>query len=88
MDHNYILHYGESKHFYEEAKDSKVKGGYSEWDKSLVEDIGAQFESSAELWKQYRLMKKIAERQNVKIINLTDGGLLDVFERGSFLDFV
>jgi hypothetical protein len=87
FDHDYILHYGKSTHFYDETKDMKVRGGYSEWDKSLVEDIGAQFESIAELWKQYRLLKYVAERGNVKIINLTDGGFLDVFERRDFSEF-
>jgi hypothetical protein len=87
FDHDYILHYGESSHFYDESKDAKVRGGYSEWDKSLVDDIGVQFESLADLWNQYRLLKKIAERGNKKIINITCGGLLDVFERGNFLEY-
>jgi hypothetical protein len=84
FDHDYILHYRESRHFYDESKDAKVKGGYSEWDKSLVGDIGTIFESLAELWKQYRLLKSVAEKQNIQVINLTEGGFLDVFDRGCF----
>jgi hypothetical protein len=86
FDHDGILHHGKSSHFYNEEKDVKVRDGYSEWDKSMVKDIGTQFEALAELWKQYRLLKKVAERRGVKIINLTEGGLLDVFERGNFLE--
>jgi hypothetical protein len=88
LDHDYISHHGDSRHFYDEAQDAKVRGGYSEWDKSLVNDIGVGFESLAILWRQYRFLRKMAEYQHVEIINLTDGGLLDVFERRDFPEFV
>jgi hypothetical protein len=87
-DHDYFLNYGESAHFYEEKKDAKVRGGYSEWDKSLVEDIGLLFESMANLWRQYRLLRDVAHKQSVEILNLTEGGCLDVFQRASFLEYV
>jgi uncharacterized iron-regulated protein len=32
-------------------------------------------------WKDYRLMNEYAASKGVKIINATNGGLLDVFER-------
>jgi hypothetical protein len=36
------------------------------------------------LWKNYRALKKVAEREGVRILNATRGGYLDVFERADF----
>lgn len=36
------------------------------------------------LWKQYKKIKQIAERNGAKIYNATKGGILDVFERVDF----
>lgn len=33
------------------------------------------------LWDQYRVLKKFAEANDIQIINLTEGGVLDVFKR-------
>jgi len=36
------------------------------------------------LWKQFRLLREEAERNGAEIINLTEGGLLDCFERQAY----
>ncbi|MBI1770254.1 MAG: hypothetical protein HYR67_17940 [Bacteroidetes bacterium] len=36
------------------------------------------------IWHQLNLLKLEAESRNIKIINATNGGLLDVFERGNY----
>jgi hypothetical protein len=38
------------------------------------------------LWSDYEYIKKFAEQKNVEIINVTEGGVLDVFERKNFED--
>jgi hypothetical protein len=38
------------------------------------------------IWKQLILLKKYADERGVKIINVTEGGILDVFPRQSLLD--
>lgn len=40
------------------------------------------------LWSDYEYIKKYAEKKNVKIINLTEGGVLDVFDRENFEDAI
>jgi hypothetical protein len=86
VQHDLILHPGVSSHFYAEKEDAKVRGGYSEWDGGG--DMGTEFSALAALWEQYRAIRSVAERRNVRIVNLTEGSLLDVFERGSLGDFV
>lgn len=80
-DHDWILHLGHSRHFYAEEKDAKVRNNYSEW--SIAKDIGGEFASLSNLWRQYRLFKRITGNK-VEIINLTEGGLLDVFPCADF----
>lgn len=61
---------------------------YSEKDKSLVNGIMQNRWNSEEyfrdnmiLFKQYRLLHDYAERKNVKLVNCTAGGILDVLPR-------
>lgn len=77
-DHSWILHYGESKHFYEESKHVLVRQNYSEW---TEEDIGKEFENNAILWSIYRKIRTYSHTVNTRIVNLSKGSLLDVFER-------
>jgi hypothetical protein len=69
----------EYKHFYDEKDDSISKVlktaddftfGYS----NLLWCLN-------NLWEQYKVIKKMAERKNIKIYNATIGGCLDIFER-------
>lgn len=51
-------------------------------------DLGGPFdlelESLYNLWRQYKKIKQIAERNGAEIYNATRGGVLDVFERVDF----
>lgn len=40
------------------------------------------------IWRQCNLLKKEAEKNRIKIINATSGGLLNVFERAPFEDLL
>lgn len=41
----------------------------------------ADMEAMLEVWKGYRHLQKVADESGCKILNATDGGYLDVFER-------
>ncbi len=57
-----------------------------------IEDIqyssGRAYFNRWNTWIQLNLIRTWAEKNNRRIINLTEGGLLDVFERGSYDDVV
>lgn len=84
VEHDYFLS-GNYKYFYSRAEnmvgdkdkftDAVGKVNYALTDIIPIMDI---------LWKQYKIMKKIAESKNIKIYNATKGGILDVFERVNF----
>ena len=38
------------------------------------------------LWKNYRSLHRIAEAKGIKILNATNGGYLDVFDRIDYAD--
>jgi len=77
-DHDWILHYGKSVHFYNENNHTLVNCGYNEFEGS---DLENQFECDLNLWRQYKYLKRIAENKQIQIFNATSGGLLDVFPR-------
>jgi hypothetical protein len=76
-DHDYLndINRTTNHHFYQEEK------GIS--DKSHLEQFTREkwFFEYYMRWKDYRLMNEYAASKGVKIINATNGGLLDVFER-------
>jgi len=79
-DHDWVTHLGESRHFYEEKDNALVRGGYNEWSNDMG-NLEMQFSQLAALWKQYKLFRSFAEREDCRIWNATQGGLLDVFPK-------
>jgi hypothetical protein len=77
-DHDWILNFGKTRHFYSENQSSLTNSGYNEWQ---GKDFGNECEAYAHLWQVYRATKIYAEKQGIRIINSTKGGLLDVFPR-------
>lgn len=77
-DHDGILYFGKSRHFYKESL-AEFK---DDWSGGLL----TEFEGGLNLWKTYLAIKKIANLENIEIINLTPGSLLDVFERNSLVN--
>ena len=78
-DHDYLLDLSrvESHHFYPE------KEGFS--DKEIFSvNLEEWFYTYYILWKEYRLIRTYMEEQNIKILNATNGGMLDVFPRVKF----
>jgi len=79
LDHDWLSHHGETKHFYAGQagleNHPEVKPILADWSyRHLMECqlIG---------WKAYENLLKLGQRKNIQIINATNGGFLDVFER-------
>lgn len=80
-DHDWILHMYESRHFYDENQSLMHKYKIDEW---CNDSFLMQSRQDVNLWEQYEYIKKIADKQQCKIYNATNGGLLDVFPRKQF----
>jgi tetratricopeptide (TPR) repeat protein len=81
-DHDWILHVGESRHFYQEEAHALVRAGLNEWADVPEEGyLEGQCQHLINLWQQYKALKRIARGRGIQIINATQGGLLDVFPR-------
>jgi hypothetical protein len=80
-DHDWILHLGESRHFYEEKKSVLSEKGYDEW---AGKDLEMEFQAYANLWKIYKKIKSYAEKRGISIVNSTLESLLDIFPKKSF----
>ena len=55
-----------------------LRAGYDEW---THPDLGMYCKDMGVLWDQYRELRRIAERKGTRIMNATNGGLLDLFPR-------
>lgn len=73
------------KHFYS-VSDSIISKESEETDEdgNLNDTFEHQLFCIYNLWEQYKVIKKIAEKNNIKIYNATLGGRLDLFERVDF----
>ncbi len=79
LDHNWLSHGGVGINFYskEEVKD-QPQGNVAGWDyKSLMLAMTT-------MWHVYEMLQRIARTHGIKIINVTRGGFLDVFERADY----
>jgi hypothetical protein len=78
-DHDWLLHIGHTRHFYDEKQGYGNRPGFSEW--TSMEDTARSY---GVLWGQYGHLLRIAEARGAKIFNATAGGLLNVFPRVRF----
>jgi hypothetical protein len=67
------------KHFYEAGKGINALGEDSE-----PADLESQFWCNGNLWKQYKILRKLADDKKIKIYNASPGGILDLFPRVKF----
>jgi len=81
LDHDWLSHRGRDKHFYQ---GSTVEGDPNETKDLSHFGYKSEMESMLTLWNGYESLLAIAERQNIRIFNATEGGFLDVFERANF----
>lgn len=82
FDHDYLANRSFDHHFYKGGTmenhelDKVTLGSRLPYDEEMRANLG--------LWKNYREIKKIADRKGINIINATSGGFLDVFPRENF----
>lgn len=85
-DHD-VLTKGEYKHCYNNSE-SIVNFLNEDKKGNLVFSYAELLECEARLWKQYKIIKNIADNNGIKIYNATVGGNLDVFERREYLEII
>lgn len=82
FDHDYLAYRGIDRHFY---IGGTLKGHISSnTPLSEMYTYEEEMKSCLKLWKNYRFLKKSAQKRGIKIYNATEGGYLDVFERISY----
>ncbi len=82
-DHDWILHLGETRHFYDEKDSSLSQAGYNEWSET---DLGTECAAYVSLWDKYRKIRSYAKHRGIPMYNATVGGLLDLFPRKKLED--
>jgi hypothetical protein len=84
-DHDYLAHRGKDHHFYE----GNILGGRikDKFENSNIETIYPYYftmQFMQKFWNNYKKIKQVADQRNIRIINATRGGFLDVFERTDY----
>jgi hypothetical protein len=82
FDHDYLAYRGIDRHFY----DGPTLNGHISSILPLSELTSYEYEmkSCLKLWNNYKSLKRIAKKRNIKIFNATKGGYLDIFDRINF----
>lgn len=65
-----------------------LKDGKTEFDISSQNKFSFWVKVYSVLWSNYEHIKKYADANNISVVNITEGGILDVFERENFEDVV
>lgn len=77
LDHDWLAHRGEKNFYFFKGlslnNHPEVKGQLGSYDQDM--------EGLIRVWKDYRKLKTLADSLNIKIVNVTAGGFLDVFDR-------
>lgn len=79
LDHNWLAEGGLPTNFYSQQEvKNQPQNNASIWTyKSLMEAM-------ITIWRVYEMHQRIAARHGIKIVNVTRGGFLDVFERANY----
>ena len=85
VDHDWLLHFGQSRHFYKESDSKLTEKGYEEF--NLENDLEHQFKSHLVLWKIYKSIKKISHHKKISILNLNVNSFLDIFPKKKLEQF-
>lgn len=81
LDHDWLAHRGMDKHFYAEKTIENSLEAHGDLGKMHYQKI---LEAVLSLWNGYNNLSIYASQKGIKIINLTNGGFLDVFERMNY----
>lgn len=85
LDHDWLAHRGMDRHFYEGKTIEEHPQAHG--DLSLV---GYKVDAQAivDLWSGYEALLRLSRQERIDILNATNGGFLDVFERVSYEEVV
>lgn len=83
FDHDWLANRGMSGHFYSDPKTQRERSapapsGFATW------SYRALMEYQLELWKGYEKLSQLAIQKGIRILNATNGGFLDVYERADY----
>jgi len=81
LDHDWLSHRGMDAHFYRGTAIDNYSKAEGDLSKIYYKD---DLKAVLELWKGYETILRIAANKNISIINATEGGFLDVFERREY----
>ena len=80
LDHDWLGHHGEKDYYFFKGLALKDHPG----NVGRLGPYDQEMESMLACWKGYRKLQAIAEKHGIQILNATEGGFLDVFERVSY----
>lgn len=80
LDHDWLIHRGQDRHFYSGPSIESHETATGE----LNYAYDLEMEAMWKLWQGYRKLKTVARARGLQILNATDGGFLDLFERVSY----
>ncbi len=83
VDHDWILHIKETRHFYDEKESVLTQNNYNEWE---GHDLEVELRSYLSLWQKYKKIRSYASKNGVNIYNATPGSLLDVFPKKNLVE--
>ena len=84
LDHDWLSHRNQHQHFYQGhaglESHPEVKPVLADHSYKLV------MECALIVWEGYGVLKEVAQKKGITILNATDGGFLDVFDRVDYRD--
>jgi hypothetical protein len=81
MDHDWLAHRGLYTHFYPQKTLENHPVAHGDMGKY---PYGVMIEATLKVWRGYEAIHSYSQKAGQRIINCTEGGFLDVFERDSF----
>lgn len=81
MDHDWAAHRGTETHFYSHKTLENHAIAHGQWDRF---PYMAMLEDALTLWRGYGNLRRRAEADGIHIINCSDGGYLDAFDRADY----
>jgi hypothetical protein len=88
LDHDWLAHPGAEAHFYSQTEAPELEHEYVRRLRATRCLYRRMLDGHIRTWSGYELLADQARRQGVRIVNLTQGGFLDRFERASYSDVV
>jgi hypothetical protein len=85
LDHDWLAQRGLDRHFYSGRTVDDHPEAHGDLERYPYAEL---LDSSLRLWRGYDALRTLAARKGVRIVNATEGGFLDVFERARYEDLL